>query len=43
MSGASSTTEYGLAFKAYESADGATAPVSITVRTLGMGSYFNVT
>lgn len=42
LSGANSTTEYGLAFKAFESADGATAPITVTVRTTGMGSYFNV-
>jgi hypothetical protein len=40
LSGASSTTEYGLAFKAFESADGATAPISVVVQTTGMGSAF---
>ena len=42
LSGANSTTEYDLAFKAYESADGATAPITIKVQTTGMGSNFAV-
>jgi len=41
-SGANAQTEYGLPFKAYESEDGQTPPITITVKTLGMGSAFNV-
>jgi len=39
-SGANAVTEYGMPFTAFESEDGETSPITVTVRTIGMGSAF---
>lgn len=40
--GANAITEYGIPFTAYESENGVTPPITVTVRTTGMGSAFTV-
>jgi len=41
LAGGNAQTEYPLNFKAFESNDGATSPITITCKTTGMGSAFN--
>lgn len=40
--GGEETTEMTVPYKAYESADGATAPITWTIRTTGLGSAFDI-
>ena len=42
LSAGDAQTEYGIAWKAYESNDGTTSPITVTVKTTGMGSAFDV-
>jgi len=40
LSGGNAQTEYGLPFKAFESQNGSIAPITVKVRTTGMGTAF---
>jgi len=42
ISAGDAQTEYGLAFKSYESNDGATSPLTVTMKTMGLGSVFDI-